>query len=993
MDMPDFLQSKQSTSVKNSYISEVFKDKRKLSVISLVVLLLAIPLTVWLAQRTQIFSPKAGGAPIELVTGGDCVVSTNPNKVNCPTFPIRLTSPLGPTVEEATPSPSLTASSSPLPSPNIDASPSPSASAVISPSPSPSASAAVSPSPSPSPSAVSAAACVSSKLGLSSPTATADVNNKTILYWRSPVSIAQLTSAASECGVSLLNPTNFTNAALETLVRNNSGGTARSIWVEGPCTDQKVAAYQSAGIKVSGDVQCNPPDTELDYKVFPSPNSLDGIGDFGSTGGDPAVVIPASSASSFDSGFYAFFSKLIPQANAQSPSIDSITSCVGTALGLSNPVNLSLANNKSNRALVYWNQSVNRENFFQKAADCGATILKPGNFTGDDVKSLVTSVTGAPSSTSDDSKYRQVIIEGPCTAAKVNEYRNTGYTVLADSQCDEPGLDYKVNQPLGPTSGLPQWGIYSGIADGGNNGYPMIIAEAGGTSSVSPTSLATSSPSASIDPSSRTVKYRAAETEAGLAAAEFKPYSSHPLVTDFTFIDADPGVKQIWVEFVSNSNQSRIEHISVELGDTEPMITSLDCSMDISKQNLKITLNGSRLGESGGKVTVGSAEAQILSWNPSQVNATIKPEGSLNDGREFKVKLTRNDNVVFPETVCRVNTTLISLGARLFCREPGKFDVNGVRVVLVDENGNKVNEEVSVDANGVVQGLKTRLQTGKSYAASIKVPYSLRRNGLFTASEGTNIVTPEEGSIFILPVGDIAPSILADGKINTLDRSELVRQWSVLGGGGQKAGDFNRDSKVNSIDWACMRYDFNKEDDGIPEKTLPSGSPVPGVSIAPTSSPVTSSPTALPSPLPSGQRSAYFLLEPVEGGSYKNDDEFIVNVNIWSQAEAANLFAAKMSFDKDALEVVRIEKGTTLTTWAEEFFNNQTGKISLVAGKPTPGLKTTEGNDTLMAKIIFRAKKVGNTELTLTSDSKIYSDKDNTNILTSLLSAQIEITN
>lgn len=506
------------------------------------------------------------------------------------------------------------------------------------------------------------------------------------------------------------------------------------------------------------------------------------------------------------------------------------------------------------------------------------------------------------------------------------------------------------------------------------------------SASVSPSPSASSSPAASPVTPVNTVSYKVAETETGLQNAPLLPYSAHPTVTDFTFSDTTPGSKQIWAEFIGSDGTSRTEHITVELLEPDPVLTSLDCSMDISKQDLKLTLNGSRLGSSSGKVTADTKDAQILSWGNNQVTAIIKPEGVLEDGRVFKVVLTRNDSKILPEITCQVNTTLISLGARLICREPGKFDTKGVKVALVDENGNKVNEEVTIDNDGIIKGLKTKLQVGKTYAISVKAPFSLRRNALFTAANGTNMVTPEDGSIFILPIGDIAPVILNDGKINTPDHAEIIRQWSVFGT-TVKTADFNKDSRVNSIDWACMRYDFNKEDEEVPvTAALPT--PLPSPSLVPgPSSQASSSPEA------SVQRAAYFLINPFGGGSYKKDDEFIVNINIWSQKEAANLFVAKMSFDPSALEVVRIEKGTALTSWAEDFFDNQTGDISLTAGLPTPGLKTEEGTDPLMAKIIFKGKKVGPTDITVTSASKIYSNSDNQNILTSLLSSQVAITN
>src|SRR4051812_21927551 len=94
MEMPDFLQTKQETSSK---FRRIFSDRKQFSILILVVLLPAIFLTVWLAQRAQIFKPSAVSGPIELVVGqNSCVVSATDNKVSCASFPIRLTSPLGP---------------------------------------------------------------------------------------------------------------------------------------------------------------------------------------------------------------------------------------------------------------------------------------------------------------------------------------------------------------------------------------------------------------------------------------------------------------------------------------------------------------------------------------------------------------------------------------------------------------------------------------------------------------------------------------------------------------------------------------------------------------------------------------------------------------------------------------------------------------------------------------------------------------------------------
>lgn len=520
------------------------------------------------------------------------------------------------------------------------------------------------------------------------------------------------------------------------------------------------------------------------------------------------------------------------------------------------------------------------------------------------------------------------------------------------------------------------------------------------TSSASPSPNASASPDANLPGTSY---YKVSETEAGLTSAPQIAYTVEPTITDFSFSDPTPGTKQIWVEFIGADGSTRKEHISVELIEPQPVITSLDCSMDISKQDLKLTLKGTGLGNGSGNIKANDKDAEILSWNNTQATAIVKSPGNLDDGKLFKVKLTKSDSTVLPEVTCQVNTALLSLGAFLFCREPGKFDIQNVKVLLADENGNKVNETVTIDKDGILKGLKTKLQSGKPYVISIKAPYSLRRNAEFTAADGTTVITPDDNANFILPVGDIAPVIQQDGKINTLDRSEIVRQWSVLGTGTTKTGDFNRDTKINSIDWACMRYDFNSEDDALPTRAgIPSPSPVSSspvnASISPTSTPSLPSPSpssavvASPSPsAPVQNGSAFFLLAPEGNGAYNNGAEFDVDVRVSSQDEGANLFVAKLSFNPANLEVVSIQKGTALNNWTEDYFNNQTGVISLVAGTPSPGLQTTSGNDPLFAKITFKGKQTGLTDITLMPTSRIYSNNNNNDILGTLVSSQVQI--
>lgn len=336
--------------------------------------------------------------------------------------------------------------------------------------------------------------------------------------------------------------------------------------------------------------------------------------------------------------------------------------------------------------------------------------------------------------------------------------------------------------------------------------------------------------------------YRLSETEADLETSDWLNFDSGEgnfIVTNFTLSDDSIGPKQVWVEFRSLSGELKKDHITINLSEKDPEITGLNCTLDLAKEDIKVSIKGKRFGKDQGSIVLGynlldtdlksgkKSDIDTLEWTPESITF-LQKKGSLTQVTDqlLKVVIIRTDDAKSQIISCGVDQSLIYLGARVFCREPGKFDVPDVKVTIyynADDTAKgattpkKTEEKVTIDKDGVINGLKTKLQVGKNYAISIKAPYSLRRNATFTASEGTTVINTDQGESFILPVGDIAPVNLQDGKINGLDRSELSRQWRVLGTNTKSlTGDFNRDTKVNSIDWACMRYDFDAEDDPLP---------------------------------------------------------------------------------------------------------------------------------------------------------------------------------
>lgn len=120
--------------------------------------------------------------------------------------------------------------------------------------------------------------------------------------------------------------------------------------------------------------------------------------------------------------------------------------------------------------------------------------------------------------------------------------------------------------------------------------------------------------------------------------------------------------------------------------------------------------------------------------------------------------------------------------------------------------------------------------------------------------------------------------------------------------------------------------------------------------------------------------------------------EIPVKVVVRSDIDSANLFAAKINFDKNLLSVASIKVGregeiedywpTFITNWIERFSDNATGQISLVGGVPAPGYQTNISQPaSTMATIFFKAKAKGIANITFANDSAIYRNSDNINIL------------
>ncbi len=308
----------------------------------------------------------------------------------------------------------------------------------------------------------------------------------------------------------------------------------------------------------------------------------------------------------------------------------------------------------------------------------------------------------------------------------------------------------------------------------------------------------------------KTVSFKIAEDPVALNTAQSFQYNTEPVRITYPFINSTPGVKTIWVEYLASdgtTTKTDRRTASITLLGPEPAISGCGISTDGGTTTFNIT--GANFGSESGTLKSGQNSLTITQWTATGIKATL---GSAPTGQVFPVLLTRKDGQTTTGQCGALSG--LALGAKLFCRQPGRFDVAGVNLTLVEASsgGRLVREVVTIDKEGIVQGLKSKIEEGKRYKIGIDAPKSVRRVVNIVGANGiTNVPN------LILPIGDIFPLGPGDGAINTLDKGELNREWVISVDAKDRAGDFNQDLRVNSIDWACQRFDFGKTDDPEPQ--------------------------------------------------------------------------------------------------------------------------------------------------------------------------------
>lgn len=297
------------------------------------------------------------------------------------------------------------------------------------------------------------------------------------------------------------------------------------------------------------------------------------------------------------------------------------------------------------------------------------------------------------------------------------------------------------------------------------------------------------------------------DVEGGLRVVE---YRSHPL-TDVRFgfgANTPPGDKTVHVRFISATGQVSDEYTRNILYQPGVTISSASCTYSPDGIDTIVTIDGVGFGASQGQSKITANNILInsapISWTDTKVQ--MKNPGKLT-GSAVPIKITTADGKSSTQN-CQVIVSSVDFTTRIQCRTPDKAVNDELDIKIFDASSTSTtpipranNTKPKLDAQGKPQNFQAQLEASKPYVIIVKAPGTLARKLLVPASSNRII-----DQTLVLPVGDISGSgqdSIPDGVVNVLDRNTLGQQWSI-GVDVVRSGDFNKDKRVNSIDYSCM---------------------------------------------------------------------------------------------------------------------------------------------------------------------------------------------
>lgn len=389
-----------------------------------------------------------------------------------------------------------------------------------------------------------------------------------------------------------------------------------------------------------------------------------------------------------------------------------------------------------------------------------------------------------------------------------------------------------------------------------------------------PTSTLTPTLTPTPTPASATAFYRisdrsftgSAAPDPGKGVPEWQRYTDDPLKITYEFRNVTLGNNiTLFAQFKSDTGEvGDVLQKSIKYIGDDPQVTNISCQFNPTGVGTLITINGTNFGERGNaSVTVAGKAADITSWTivppditptpsasasaSSQPSATASPTATLTltstptptatltlspspsptdapvpttaepyrvgvkindkiDGRT-QIQLTLDGGQVLRGS-CEIGLTTVDFMAKQQCRPViGDSSLDTTRVQITEDAPGArplFDSKIKFGQDGIPVWSTPKLEVDKLYSLILVSPKSVAVKKTFTALEGTTVLED-----MLLPVGDIFPIAIPDNAINSLDNSELIREWATLTD-VSKPGDFNVDSRVNTMDYACMRANIGK---------------------------------------------------------------------------------------------------------------------------------------------------------------------------------------
>ncbi len=338
-------------------------------------------------------------------------------------------------------------------------------------------------------------------------------------------------------------------------------------------------------------------------------------------------------------------------------------------------------------------------------------------------------------------------------------------------------------------------------------------------------------------PGAKVKFYKIAESASALENATRESYSSSPMALTYKLQDPVPKafeVRTLFIQFIYDDNSVSSVYTRKIKYVPDINITSANCHWSADGSGTDVTIKGNFFGPKGkGKVSLKGTNAVIQSWDEATNTVVAKIDQKL-EGISLPVVITSDDGRTV-ESTCGIGVTTIDFTVLNQCKIAGSQEITDADVQIFENIPNLKNPEphirqkVSFDKKGKPISFSPKLEKGKKYSILVKAPGSLARKIDFTAQGGTTSLDS-----IALPVGDIAPASSPDGKVNSVDISEIIRQWSLVKI-VTRTGDFNGDGKINSLDYSCLIKNFNASDDTYTPLTVTaSPSPTPAIGIGTT---------------------------------------------------------------------------------------------------------------------------------------------------------------